>query len=130
MKESFLKLTAFLAGMIILVLEVLAFRMFAPFFGTTIYVSGTLIGTVLAALAAGSYFGGWMADKHPSYRGVYELILAASILTFFVGYFHSYLLLWFSEIGLVSGTLLATIVLLAPPMVLLACVSPFIENFE
>jgi hypothetical protein len=53
---------AFLVGAIIMVLEVLGFRLLAPYFGCSVYVSGSLIGVVLVALAMGYYVGGRIAD--------------------------------------------------------------------
>ena len=44
MKKLYYYITCFFSGAVILILEVLGFRLFAPFFGYSIYVSGTLIG--------------------------------------------------------------------------------------
>ncbi len=47
---------AFLSGAVIMGLEKLAFRLYALYFGYSIYVWGNMISVVLVALAAG--YGG------------------------------------------------------------------------
>jgi len=43
-------------------LEMVAFRLYAPYFGYSIYVWGTMICVVMAALVAGYFLGGRLAD--------------------------------------------------------------------
>jgi len=52
--------TATLAGAIVMGLEIVAFRLYAPYLGYSIYVWGTMISMVMAALAIGYAFGGWL----------------------------------------------------------------------
>ncbi len=49
-KEPFLLVTAFVTGFVIMALEIIGFRIFAPYYGFSIYVSGVLIGIVMIAL--------------------------------------------------------------------------------
>lgn len=58
--------TVWLVGLAITGLELAAARLLAPFFGSTIFVYGSAIGVVLAALAVGYWVGGRMADQTPS----------------------------------------------------------------
>ncbi len=58
--------TCFITGFAILVLELNAFRLLAPYFGSSIYVSGIIINVILLALAIGYYLGGKSADKYKS----------------------------------------------------------------
>jgi len=44
-------------------LELVAFRLYAPYFGYSIYVWGSMISVVLLALAIGYGLGGRLADK-------------------------------------------------------------------
>ena len=46
-----------------LVLEILAGRLVAPYVGVSLETYTGIIGTVLAGIAAGSWAGGWLADK-------------------------------------------------------------------
>ena len=69
---------AFVSGAVVLILEVLGFRLFAPYFGYSVYVSGTLISLVLLALSIGYYVGGFLADRHSRSPLLAILILAAA----------------------------------------------------
>ncbi|MGK2948520.1 MAG: fused MFS/spermidine synthase [Acidimicrobiales bacterium] len=48
----------------VLVLEILAGRLLAPYIGVTLQTYTGIIGTVLAGIAAGTWLGGWAADRH------------------------------------------------------------------
>ncbi len=67
---------AFLAGAVLLGVEIAASRVLAPFFGNSLFVWGALIGVVLAGLAVGYWVGGALADRFPRA----ELLVAAIVL--------------------------------------------------
>src|SRR5919108_544182 len=56
----------FLAGAVLLGVELAASRVLAPFFGNSIFVWGALIGVVLAGLSVGYWTGGALADRIPA----------------------------------------------------------------
>src|SRR2546426_12805643 len=58
-------------------LEIVGSRILAPYFGSSVYVWGSLISIFLAALSAGYYFGGVAADRWPR-AGALGLALAAA----------------------------------------------------
>ena len=53
-------------GAIIMAQELVAFRLYAPYFGYSIYVWGSMISVVMAALAVGYTLGGWIARSQPN----------------------------------------------------------------
>jgi spermidine synthase len=53
----------FLAAAAILVLEIVAARLLAPYVGVTLETYTGIIGTVLAGIAFGSWYGGRLADR-------------------------------------------------------------------
>jgi len=69
--------TSFLAGAALMGLEMAGSRVLAPVFGSSIFVWGSLIGVVLAALSVGYYAGGYLADRRPE-PGPLSLLLALS----------------------------------------------------
>lgn len=122
----FLYFTCFSTGAIILILEILGFRLFAPYFGNSIYVSGSLIGVILGTLSAGYYFGGKVADKHPRERVLYYLIFFSGI--YLSGIYLSYnaILKYFQGWSLTFGTVFSTVAVFGVPMILLSTVSPYL----
>lgn len=76
-ERVFLLLVAFLSGAVLMALEIVGSRVLAPNFGGSIFVWGSLIGVFLAALSAGYYLGGRLADRAPRAR-VLGLFLAVS----------------------------------------------------
>jgi spermidine synthase len=121
----------FVSGMASLGVEFGASRLLAPYFGTSLYVWGVLIGLILIYLSAGYVIGGRLADRHPRDDVLYQITAWAGL---WIGVIPlvSYPILLASQqgfkqlsVGLVAGSLLATVLLFAVPVILLGCVSPF-----
>ncbi len=121
----------FVSGMASLAVEFGASRLLAPYFGTSLYVWGVLIGLVLIYLSVGYVIGGRLADRHPDDALLFHLTAWAGL---WIGVIPlvSYPILLASQqgfaelsVGLVAGTLIAVLVMFAAPVVLLGCVSPF-----
>jgi spermidine synthase len=126
-----LLLLVFVSGMSSLAVEFGASRLLAPYFGTSLYVWGVLIGLVLVYLSAGYVLGGRIADRHPRPQVLYQITAWAGLWIGIIPLV-SYPILLASQqgfkdlsVGLVAGTLLAVVVLFAAPVILLGCVSPF-----
>jgi len=120
--------TATLTGFVIMALELTAFRLYAPYFGYSLYVWGSMIGVAMAALAAGYAVGGWAADRARSDRPLYAAITLAAAYQLAILFVAHDLLDGLARLGEVNGPLLATIIIFAPPMTLLAVTSPFVTR--
>ncbi len=108
-------------------LELLGFRLFAPTFGYSSYVWGSLIGIILAALSIGYVFGGRLSDKRPRAPLLYKLILGAGCYLFVMLLLYRKILdACYMGLGTMLGSVVATVVIYGPPMVLLSMVSPFV----
>jgi MFS family permease len=66
----------FIASGAVLVLEILGIRLLAPYVGLTLETTTTIIGTVLAGIAAGAALGGRAADRMDE-RRLLALLFAA-----------------------------------------------------
>src|SRR4029079_1502843 len=121
----------FVSGLSSLGVEFGASRLLAPYFGTSLYVWGVLIGLVLIYLSVGYVIGGRLADRHPRDELLHQSAAWAGLWTGVIPLVSYPILLisqqGFSElsVGLVGGSLLATVLLFAVPVTLLGCVSPF-----
>ena len=130
-QTRFLLPLVFISGMASLGVEFGAARLLAPYFGTSLYVWGVLIGLILIYLSAGYVIGGRLADRHPRDELLYQLTAWAGLWIGLIPLV-SYPILLASQqgfkdlsLGLVAGTLLAVGLLFAAPVILLGCVSPF-----
>ena len=70
----------FFAAASVLVLEILAGRMMAPYVGVTLETFTGIIGTVLAGIAIGSWLGGLFADRYPPRRILPTVLIAGGTL--------------------------------------------------
>lgn len=121
-----LYLTSFLCGATIMVLEILGFRLLPPYFGSSIAVWGSLLGIVMVALSVGYYAGGWLADRTPHPGVLYLMVLSAAGYTLLVLLTYPDILQFAMRFDLVTGSLVASLLLFAIPMATLGTVSPFI----
>jgi len=60
---AMLLVIVFLSGYILMALEILAFRISAIYFGSSIYATGAVLGVVLAAMTLGYWAGGSMSVR-------------------------------------------------------------------
>jgi hypothetical protein len=125
-----LLLAPVLSGAVIMGLELVGLRLLAPRFGASTYVWGGLLGTIMGALAVGYLAGGALADRRPRPRWVFGLLLASAAWV-------AADLLWVEAVldgaerlGATLGPVVATAVLLTPPMIVLGSVSPFVVKLE
>lgn len=56
--------TVFLSAAMLMVLEITAGRIIAPYVGNSLYSWTSVIGIVLAGLSFGNWLGGWLADRN------------------------------------------------------------------
>jgi len=117
---------AFFAGASIMLIELSANRVLSPWFGNTLFTWTGLIGVILLAMSGGYYFGGWLADRKPSFTVLGHLLLGSAGLTLLVPVISPSLTAVFGkDTNIILGPVLASLVLFAVPGFLLGTVSPF-----
>jgi MFS family permease len=72
-------LIIFLANAALLVLQLVASRLLAPFIGSSLETWTSIIGVFLVGIALGNAYGGRIADRHPSPRTLAILLAAGAI---------------------------------------------------
>src|SRR5215510_12234086 len=122
-----LRLVVFVAGAVLMGLEMTGSRVLAIHFGSSIYVWGAIIGIFLAALSIGYYSGGKLADRRPSFSSLNVLLMIAGVWLMLIPFYANAVcrvLLRFNP-GERLGPLFATLILFGAPSVLLGMVSPY-----
>ena len=102
--------TAGVAGLVVMMLELAAFRLYAPYFGYSIYVWGSMIGVVMGGLAAGYALGGWAADVRGDDRWMYLGILLSAAYQGAMCFVARGVLQFLSGSGEIAGPVLATVI--------------------
>lgn len=75
-------IVAFTASFCILVIELVAGRIMAPYVGVSLYTWTSIIGVVLAGISLGAYLGGMLADRFPRQSTLGWLLFAAGLAAF------------------------------------------------
>jgi spermidine synthase len=117
----------FVSGVASMGLEILAGRIIAPQFGSSIYTWGTIIGVFLAALSAGYYRGGKYAARRADVRRLVRLLLATAGYVAILVFAGDLLVRSTVALPLPSrmASLPAVVLLFGPPTYLLGFVSPY-----
>jgi predicted membrane-bound spermidine synthase len=118
--------TPFFTGAVIMAQELVAFRLYAPYFGYSIYVWGSLISVVMAALALGYALGGLVADRSKSDFNLYGIILGSTLYQLGILFTVHSMLPAFAGMGDFAGTSLASLIIFGPPMTAMAATCPFV----
>lgn len=118
--------TATLTGAIVMAMELTAFRLYAPYFGNSIYVWGSMISVVMLALAVGYSLGGWIADRAATDRALYFVVLGTGLYQLGVVFALQTVLAKFWTWGDFAGPVAATAIIFVLPMTGLAMTSPFV----
>jgi predicted membrane-bound spermidine synthase len=118
---------AFVTGAIVMSFEMLGSRYLNPYFGSGIYTWAALISTVLMALTAGYFVGGWLADRSPSMTVLGLTVLAGSLYLLALPRFAQHILeaVLASIDDIRSGSMVAASAIMFLPVALLGMYSPF-----
>src|SRR5580692_8104007 len=127
MFRAVIYVAAFATGAIVMSFEMLGSRYLNPYFGSGIYTWAALISTVLAALTAGYFLGGLIADRTVSASVLGAIVSVASLYLLALPSFADAIL------GIVSntvddvrlGSLAAAFAIMVVPVALLGVYSPF-----
>ena len=125
-----LRVTLFLSGASIMVLEILGTRIIGPHFGVGLFVWTSLITVAMIALALGYWLGGRFADHHPSLPCLAAILMAAALLVAVIPVTRMPVLDGAWGLGLRAGSMVSATALLFLPLFLLGMVTPFAVRLE
>jgi predicted membrane-bound spermidine synthase len=116
----------FLCGAALMIIELTGSRILAPFLGTSLVVWTSLIGIILASLSLGAWWGGTLADRHPTTRLLGRIVLLSAWATAAIGLSKTWVLEFLQGAGsLHTVAIVGTVALFAPAAILLGMVPPF-----
>jgi hypothetical protein len=119
----------FVAAGAVLMLEILAVRLLAPYVGLTLETTTSIIGAALAGIATGAAVGGYFADRTNTRLLVVGLLVGGGLLTMLtVPLVH-----WLGPGARGNGDLAAlgiTLIALVPAAAVLSAVSPAVAHLQ
>ncbi len=122
--------TIFLSSAILLVLEIVAARLIAPYVGVSLYSWTSIIGVILAGLSIGNWLGGRWADRGGNETGVGVVLLLAAIFSIASLFFLMLIAPWLqqSQLDLISASFLYVLSMFFVPAVLLGVPTPLLTT--
>ena len=122
----------FVADAIYMILELIASRLLAPFFGTTNLVWTAVIGIILLSNSVGNYIGGKIADKKNVEKRLIILLLTISVLIFIIPIIQTNSLSFLSNSikDTKIGAIVSTVILFFLPSMFLGCISPIVIKLK
>ncbi|MBI2348251.1 MAG: fused MFS/spermidine synthase [Deltaproteobacteria bacterium] len=127
MVRFLLNIVVFVSGAVLMALEIVGSRVLAPYFGSSIFVWGSLISVVLAALSVGYYWGGWLSERSPSIGRLLVLLLIPGALIFFLPFVYPSVNNSIAETDFGSrlNPLIASTIFFLLPGIFLGTISPY-----
>ena len=127
MTRFLLNLVVFISGAVLMALEIVGSRVLAPYFGNSIFVWGSLISVVLAALSLGYYWGGWLSERNPSFARLLALLVIPGLCIFFLPFLYPSVNPWIAaaDFGVRLNPLIASVVYFLLPGIFLGTISPY-----
>ena len=125
--NALIYLLAFTGGFVIMSMELLGGRVLAPYFGSSIYVWGSIITVFMLSLSLGYLIGGRWSVKQPNLLRYGSIFLGGAVLMYPLVLFAEPTMQWiFSLIEDPRyGSLLASTILFMVPTVILGMISPY-----
>ncbi len=114
------------ASAAVLVVELTALRLLAPYLGLTLETSTLVIGMALAAIALGAWAGGQAADRMPPRRALGPLLAGSGVTVALM----PFLVRGAGEAAGASGALLMAMVAILVPGALLSAVPPMVTKLR
>lgn len=123
---SRVELAVVVSGIVSMGLEILAGRIIAPEFGSSIYTWGSIIGVSMLALSLGYHYGGKSSSK-ASIRDLEKFLIYTSGYIIFIMYFGEQVLLQTSAIPInpIYAPIIPVTLLFGPPTYFLGYISPY-----
>ena len=122
----------FITSFCLMVMELVAGRLMAPYLGVSLYTWTSVIGVILGGVSLGNYIGGRISDSFGSRKVLGAIILLSGIssllVRFTVPFFGS--LLQGTFIPLYIATFIFCLFVFFPTSLFLGCISPLVVKLD
>ncbi|MCX6111903.1 MAG: fused MFS/spermidine synthase [Proteobacteria bacterium] len=125
-KQGVFILMAFCAGASVMIVELAANRILAPWFGNSLFTWTGLIGVILISMSLGSYLGGKIIDKFPTYSVLKIILLVSGIIVMMIPGLQSQISGFYEDPDLIWGPVSACLILFSVPGILLGSITPIV----
>jgi spermidine synthase len=117
---------SFIEGACVMALELIAAKLIAPYFGTSVVVWAAVLAMTLVALTIGYYLGGYFSSKDASVSTLVKITGLGAILLIIMPYIAGAVLPKMIYYNIVTGVILGLITFMVVPLILMGMVSPLI----
>lgn len=128
MKKYRFEIILFIVNAVYMILELVASRVLAPYFGTSNLVWTSVIGIILLSSSIGNYIGGIIADKQKLSTNLKIILIVSFVSIIYIPYIQVEVLGIISSMfdDIKIGAILSTILLFFIPSLLIGTLSPMI----
>lgn len=120
----------FTASFCIMVIELVAGRILAPYIGQHLYSWTSIIGVCLGGISIGAWLGGWLADKFPRRATLGWFLLFAGLLSMAIPILTDTICNWKiyekGEVSLMWRIVVYTSIIFLPATIVLGMISPMV----
>lgn len=122
--------TVFFSSALLLVLEITAGRLLAPYIGVSLYTWTSIIGVILAGLSLGNWIGGRWADAGGQEKAAGFTLVLSAIFSFLILLILQFLspVMEKSELNLLTASFVYVLLLFFMPSVLLGVITPLLTT--
>lgn len=131
LSQRWLLFLVFISGMCSLAVEMASSRLLENVFGSSNLVWASIIGMILIYLTVGTFLGGRQADLHPDPTRFYKILIWAGVAIILTPIISKPILRLAAnafdglQVGVLLGSFVSVMILLAVPMILLGMTSPY-----
>jgi spermidine synthase len=131
LKKRYLYITVFFSGMTALAVELSASRLIGNVYGSSNLVWASVIGLILIYLTLGYWLGGKLADRFPTLKAFYRILMWSSLTVGLVPMISRPILRFTAnafdqlQIPLLAGAFVTILILFIIPVTLIGMASPF-----
>ena len=122
-------LYAALEGATVMAVELIAARMLAPYFGSSLYVWSTVIGITLLSLALGYFAGGKLADKFAHLNTIHWVVLSAAVFLVLMHASSQWLTVVLMDLDMRISVTLVSLLMIVPPLLFLGMVPTLLIRY-